>query len=272
MSEDYEYYDSYKEEKDLLLEYHQIDIDNLSVTNILGTGIDNVTRSQAVVKIMKMIETEKVHHVMCLNPYKVMRIKSNNDLNLISKTADMHIACGAGLQWASRMLKNPLKETISILSLMMDLVRVAELKEYSLFLVGAKPEIVEKAFFNIKKSFPKIRIVGRHGGYFNPEREKSVIEAMRKSEANIIFVGLGFPKEDQWVYKIKKEFSKTVFITIGGNIDIISGEIRKAPDYFMKNGTEWFYRIIAKPWRIGRLLRLLLFVLQITFKRIFSRS
>ena len=153
----------------------------------------------------------------------------------------------------------------------MDIVRIAELKEYSIFLVGGKPEIVEKAFFNIRKSFPKIRIVGRHGGYFSPEREKSVVEAMRKSEANIIFVGLGFPREEQWIYKIRKEFANTVIISVGGNIDIISGEVKKAPAFFMHRGLEWFYRIITRPWRYGRLIRIAMFFLQILSKRFFSK-
>ncbi len=271
MSDDSSYYSSYKEERDLVLEYNQIDIENTAIINILGTGIDNISRTQAIAKIIKMINSGKVHHVMCLNPYKIMRIKSNTDLNIIAKTADMHLASGAGIRWASKMFKTPLAERIPTLSLMMDIIRIAEIKEYTIFMVGAKPEIVEKAFFNIKKSFPKIRIVGRHGGYFSADREKSVIEAMRKSEADIIFVGLGFPKEDQWIYKIKREFNNTIFISIGGNIDTISGEIKKAPAYFMERGLEWFYRIITKPWRIGRLLRVALFYIMVIFKSIFSK-
>jgi N-acetylglucosaminyldiphosphoundecaprenol N-acetyl-beta-D-mannosaminyltransferase len=155
---------------------------------------------------------------------------------------------------------------------MMDIIRISEIKEYSIFLVGGKPEITERAFFNIKKSFPKIRIVGRHGGYFNPERERSVVEAMRKSEANIIFVGLGFPREDRWIAKIKGEFKNAVFIGIGGCIDVISGEVRKAPAFFIERGLEWFYRIITRPWRAGRLARVAFFFMMAVMKRLFSRK
>ena len=112
MPEEMSYYESYKE-KDLLLEYTEVDISNIPVINILDTGIVNITRIQAVAKIMDMVNAKKVHHVMCMNPYKIMRIKSNNDLNLISKKADMHLACGAGISWAARMLKTPLREVIS---------------------------------------------------------------------------------------------------------------------------------------------------------------
>lgn len=272
MPEDSHFYDSYKEDRDLILEYNQVSLDDAGVVNILDIGIDNFTRQQAVYKVTKMIEEKGVHHVITLNPYKLHRIKSNSDLRLISDRADMKIASGAGLQWAARRLRTPLVERIGILSFMMELIRLSEIKGYSIFLVGGKPETAEQSFFNIKKSFPKIRIVGRHGGFFDSDREKSVIEAIRKSEANIVFVGLGFPKEDKWISSIKHEFKNCVFISVGGSFDTISGEERKAPPWFMENGLDWFYRIITRPWRIGRLLRIGIFFLVVTVKGFFKKK
>jgi N-acetylglucosaminyldiphosphoundecaprenol N-acetyl-beta-D-mannosaminyltransferase len=265
------YYDSWKEDRDIVLEYNMVKLDDANVVSILTVPVDNVTRSQAIVKVVNMINGGGIHHVMLLNPYKIFRIRSNNDLKTMSGKASMHLACGAGIPWAARMLRNPIKERIAALSFIMELIRFAEIKEYSIFIVGGKPEVAEKAFFNIKKSFPKIRIVGRHGGYFNPEREKSVIEAMRKSEARIILVGMGFPLEDKWINEIKNEFSNTVFISVGGSIDVISGDIKKAPAMFMERGLEWFYRIITRPWRLGRLFIVTLYAGEVVFKRLFKK-
>ena len=270
MSDDQLYYSS--KEEDIILEYNQVSLEDANIVNILNVSIDNLTLQQAVYKIIKMVEDKGVHHVMALNPYKIMRIKANNDLRVISDKADMHIASGAGIQWAAKTLKKPIKERIPLLSFMMEIIRISEIKEFSIFLVGGKPEIAERAFFNIRKSFPNIRIVGRHGGYFDAEREKSVIEAIRKSEANIIFVGLGFPKEEKWIHKCKSEFKNAILISVGGSIDVVSGEIKKAPPYFMENGLDWFYRIITRPWRIGRLLRTILFFIRTLFKRLISKK
>jgi N-acetylglucosaminyldiphosphoundecaprenol N-acetyl-beta-D-mannosaminyltransferase len=272
MKDDNVYYDSYKEERDLVLEYNQVDLADVRITNIMGIGIDNLTRQQAVVRVMEMIRAGGVYHVISLNPYKIQRFKASADLRLICGAADMRLPAGAGIQWASRMLKTPVRERIDTLSLIMDIVRIAEIKEFSIFLVGGKPEITERAFFNIRKSFPKIRIVGRHGGYFSEDREKSVIEAMRKSEANIVFVGLGFPREDKWIHRIKGEFRNAVFISVSGSIDIISGEVKKAPAFFMERGLDWFYRIITKPWRIGRFMRTMLFFISVIFKKLFRKK
>jgi N-acetylglucosaminyldiphosphoundecaprenol N-acetyl-beta-D-mannosaminyltransferase len=201
-----------------------------------------------------------------MNPYKIMKTRSSSDLSVLINKTDMHLACGGGLMWASKKIRRPLKEQIPLLSFMMDIIRIAEIKEYTIFIVGGKPEIGEMAFFNIKKSFPKIRIVGRHGGYFSEDRELAVIEAIRKSEANIVFVGLGFPREDRWIHKVRNEFHNAVFISVGGSIDVISGEIKKAPPWFMERGLDWFYRIISKPWRIGRLMRVALYFIKVWLK------
>ena len=264
------YYDSYKEERDLILEYNQVSLDDANVVNILGLGIDNITGSQAVVRVLNMIKDGGVYHIVPINPYKLMRTRVSNDLNALINKADIHLPSGGGLMWAAKRLKKPLKEKVLLLSFMMDIVRIAEMKEYPIFIVGGKPEIAEMTFFNIKKSFPKIRIVGRHGGYFNKEREEAVIEAMRKSEARIFFIGLGFPKEDRWIQKIRKEFHNGVFISVGGSMDVIAG-IKKAPAYFMERGLDWFYRTISKPWRVARLFWTLLFFIKVTVKGFFAK-
>jgi len=265
------HYDSYKEERDLILEYNQVALDDANIVNILGIGIDNITRSQAVVRVMNMIRDGGVYHIVPLNPYKLMKTKSNVELSALINKADIHLPSGGGLFWAANKLGKPLKEKILLLSFVMDIVRIAEIKEYPIFIVGGKPEVAEMAFFNIRKSFPKIRIVGRHGGYFNKGREEAVIEAMRKSEARIFFIGMGFPKEDRWIQKIRKEFHNGVFISVGGSIDIISGSIKKAPAYFMERGLDWFYRIISKPWRVDRFFRTLSFFIRVTLKGFFTK-
>ncbi|MDA3901391.1 MAG: WecB/TagA/CpsF family glycosyltransferase [Spirochaetes bacterium] len=259
MSTEDVYYDSWKENRDLILEYNQVDLEDITVSNIKGIGVDNVSSKQAIVKVMQMIEHGGVHHVISLNPYKLIRYRANIDLNIIYGKASLKFASGAGVRKLSRIVRQPLKERIHFISFLMELIRMSEIKEYTIFLVGARPETTERAYANILKSFPKIRIVGRHGGYFNNQREQSVIEAIRKSEADLVFVGMGFPKEDKWIAKLRMSLQNSVIIGIGGSLDIISGENRKAPAYFMERGLDWFYRTITKPWRYGRLIRILFF-------------
>jgi N-acetylglucosaminyldiphosphoundecaprenol N-acetyl-beta-D-mannosaminyltransferase len=269
--EDGMYYDSWKENRDIILEYNQVNLDDVNIVNIFGLAVDNLTRDQSIVKTMGMIDNRGLHHIIFLNPYKILKIRFNSDLKLIYNKASMYLAGGAGIQWAAGKKGAGIKERIPVLSFIMDLIRIAEIKEYTIFLVGGRPEIVERAFSNIRKSFPKIRIVGRHGGYFSIGREEAIIEAIQKSEPDIILIGLGFPKEEQWIYKLKSELRHGVLIGVGGSFDIISGAIKKAPPFFMTRGLDWFYRIITRPWRIGRFLLLLLFYFYFFIKGIFKR-
>ena len=267
----YDTYDSYKEDRDIILDYNQVDLRDAGVSNILGMGIDNVTCMQACAKVIKMIEEGGVHHVIPLHPYKLIKFRSNNELNAIFNKASLKFASGSGIQWAAKMLKFPLKERIPLLHFLMELIRLSEIKEFTIFIVGGHTETAEKAFANIKKSFPNIRIVGRHGGYFNKQREQNVVEAIRKSEANIVLVGMGFPLEDKWISKFRAQFKNSVFISVGPCIDIISGENLKSPEYFTVRGLEWLYRIMIKPWRFFRFIRIIFFYIHVVLYRIFKR-
>jgi N-acetylglucosaminyldiphosphoundecaprenol N-acetyl-beta-D-mannosaminyltransferase len=267
-----QYYDSWKENRDLILEYNQVDLRDAGVSNIAGLGIDDVSFKQSIYKITKMIDDGGVHHVISLNPYKLVRYRANLDLNIIFSKASMKFATGKGVVKLAKMARKPIKEEIHFLGFLMELIRLSELKQYTIFLVGARPETTEKAYANILKSFPQIRIVGRHGGYFNSQREQSVIEAIRKSEANIILVGMGFPKEDKWIAKLKMYIQNAVIIGVGGSLDIISGENRKAPPYFMENGLDWLWRIISRPWRFVRLIRVGFLFVRVFFSRFFIPS
>lgn len=267
--DDDQLYDSWKDNRDLILEYNQVSLDDVSVSNIMTMGIDNLTAKQAIVKVMKMIEDGGVHHVISLNPYKLIRYRNNVELNVIYGKAALKFASGAGVRKLSRMCRMPLRERIHFISFLMELIRLSEIKEYTIFLVGAKPETAEKAYANIIKSFPNIRIVGRHGGYFSSARESSVIEAIRKSQASIVLVGMGFPREDKWIAKLKNHLQNAVIIGVGGSLDIISGENRKAPAWFMERGLDWVYRIITRPWMIFRLIRVLFFYVQTFFNKLF---
>ncbi len=85
-------------------------------------------------------------------------------------------------------------------------------------------------------------------------------------------MGLGFPKEDEWIYKLKNELKHGVIISVGGSIDIMSGIIKKAPPYFMTRGLDWFYRIITRPWRIGRFFMVMMFFANVIFKKLLKKK
>ena len=124
-----------------------------------------------------------------------------------------------------------------------------------------------KAKENIEKIFPKIKIIGYHDGYIEGEKEKEIIEEINKLQPNVLFVAMGHPKQEKWIYKHRKELKVDVAAGQGGTFDYEAGRIRRAPVVFQKLGIEWFWRLLMQPSRIVRMMALPVYLLKIVFTK-----
>jgi N-acetylglucosaminyldiphosphoundecaprenol N-acetyl-beta-D-mannosaminyltransferase len=259
-------HNSSKEERDYLLEYQSIDLSAIGKINILGVQVDNATTDEAVAKIANWIDTkESYHHVLFIDPPRLMKLRSGKKLHRITDKASMILAEGAGLSWASR---GELKGRVPVIAILMDLVRLAELKGYTIFMLGSKEDTIERVFFNLTRHFPKLRIVGRHAGHMNRQRELMVKEAIRKTSPDIILIANDFPEQEIWIENNTGFFGKSVVIGVSGAFDVLSGREKKAPDSFQLKGYTWLWRIIARPYRIFRMFRIIQFIIMVLFSRL----
>ena len=127
-----------------------------------------------------------------------------------------------------------------------------------IFLYGAKQEIVEKAAIELKAKYPKINIVGTCNGY---EDEEKAIEEIQKSKADIVFVGLGSPKQEEFIIKNKEKLETVkIIMPVGGSFDVISKSKKRAPKWMIKCNIEWLYRLIQEPKRIFRQTKLIKYI------------
>jgi N-acetylglucosaminyldiphosphoundecaprenol N-acetyl-beta-D-mannosaminyltransferase len=140
-----------------------------------------------------------------------------------------------------------------------------------IFFLGGRPSVTEGSYFNLKKSFPEMKVVGRHTGYFDNNREKAVLQAIRKTSPKVLLVGLGYPKELEWIRRNQKQLENMVVIGVGGSFDIMSGKAKKAPDFFQNRGLTWLYRIITRPYRLLAWWRMFLFYLFTLFFHLFKK-
>ena len=247
-------HNSSKEERDYVLEYQKIDISQKERVSILGVDIDNLTRDEAIAHILDFHKKkESFHHILFVDPIKLMVMRPGKKLNRIARKASLVLAEGGGIEWAASKLGFQLKERISIISLLMDLIRYSEKKELTLFFLGSKEDIIERLFFNLIRHFPEIRIVGRHSGYLHDARELMVKEAIRKTNPDVIIIGMDFPRQEVWIENNTGYFGKSIVIGVWGNLDTLSGQIKKAPDYFQLRGLTWLWRILARPYRFDKL-------------------
>lgn len=204
-----------------------------------------------------------------------MAAKDHENIRNIVNSADLVIPDGIGLIYGSKIRKKPLKERVTGFDLSMELLKIAEEDGYSLYLLGGKPGISEKAAKNIKIKFPALNIKGYHHGYFKGthlgmpghEEEKKVIEEINKLKPDVIFLGLGFPKQELWIEENKDKINSRIIIGNGGVMDILSGNSKRAPKIFIKLNLEWLYRLLSEPSRIKRQMAIPKFILNILFDK-----
>jgi len=231
--------------------------------DVLGIPVDAVTMKEAVEIVGRFIEEGGTHAIYTPNAEIIMQAQRDPELKEILKRADMLTADGAGVVLASRMLGNELPEKVSGVDLVQEVFRAYSKNGLRCFLFGAKPGVAEEAAVNIIKDHPGIVIAGCRNGYFSDEENDEIIDEINRTSPDILLVALGAPKQEKWICSNLERLNAKVCIGVGGTLDILSGRVQLAPEFFRKNGLEWLYRLCQQPRRAKRMLDLPRFILRV---------
>lgn len=218
---------------------------------ILHTVIDVLTVEETIERVKEYIDEGCGLHLMGVNADKINMLNENERLKTIVNGCGIINADGASVVLASKYLKKPLPERVAGIDLMLDLVQLASREHYKVFLLGAKQEIVEKTKAVLLDNNPGLEIVGIRNGYFKEENWGEVAEEIRKSGAQLVFVGITSPLKEYIVENFQKEqHLNCVFMGVGGSFDVISGSIPRAPIWMQKCNLEWLFRVMQEPKRL----------------------
>lgn len=218
---------------------------------ILHTTIDVLTVKQTIKMVKQYLDEGRGLHLMGVNADKINMLNENERLKAIVNGCGIINADGASVVLASKYLKKPLPERVAGIDLMLDLVRLASQEHYKIFLLGAKQEIVDKTKKVLLQKNPGLEIVGIRNGYFKEEDWSDVAEEIRKSGAQLVFVGITSPLKEYIVDNFQKEqHLDCVFMGVGGSFDVISGSIPRAPMWMQKCNLEWMFRVMQEPKRL----------------------
>lgn len=204
--------------------------------------------------------------IVTANPEIVMETRRNNTYKKIVQSADFVVPDGIGIILAAKHKKQPLIERIAGFDLMKDMLEFANESEAKCFFLGASEEVNKEAVSNIKRQYPGIKVTGRHHGFFD-KSDAAIVNLVKDGEPDFIFVALGFPKQEEWIYENLPAFSKGIFMGVGGSLDVFAGKVKRAPDFWIKLNLEWLYRIIKQPFRWKRMLPIVKFMWLIYTKR-----
>ena len=159
------------------------------------------------------------------------------------------------------MLGTPLKEKTPGIEFAAHLMERMAAEGASLYLLGAKPGVAEKAAVRLAEKYPGLRIAGTHDGYF--QEDGPIIAEIAASGADVVFVCLGAPKQERWMAKNGPATGAHLLCGLGGSLDVFAGVVERAPKFWSDHGLEWFYRLCKEPRRIGRMMKLPLFLVHV---------
>ena len=233
--------------------------------DVLGVGFDSLTPEQAVEEGMRLLHAPGAHYVVTPNPEIVEACRGDGAVMDAVNGADLVLADGIGVIYGAKILGTPLPGRVTGISFAQGLMeRMAESGE-TLFLLGAKPGYAQQAAENLVRQYPGLRIVGTNDGYFKDDAP--IVEKIRASGAQAVFVCLGAPKQELWMVKNGPATGAHLLVGLGGCLDVFSGNVKRAPVLFQKLGMEWFYRLCREPRRIGRMMKLPLFLVHAAGER-----
>ncbi|MGN1299125.1 MAG: WecB/TagA/CpsF family glycosyltransferase [Candidatus Scatovivens sp.] len=237
--------------------------------SILGVKIDNITLEESGLRTKQLIENsnKSCKIIVAPNTEFVMCAQKDKEFFEILKTAELATPDSIGIILGAKLQNKRFKQRIPGQAYFREVLRMAELEGWSIYILGGTEQVIDKAVINIKKDFPKVNIIGYHEGYFIKDSEEDVIEEINKLKPNVLFVAMGAPKQEKWIFKNRNILKVDVAAGQGGTLDYEAGNIKRAPKFIQKIGMEWLWRLILQPSRIIRMRVLPIFLIKILFKK-----
>jgi len=228
--------------------------------NIRGVLFNNVTLEEAVSYLVSSLEDGKQTALFTPNSEIVQNCIENPELYDVINSGELIIPDGIGVVKAGRILRTPFKGgKVAGIEVGEELIRRLAGGDHKVFFLGGKPGVAEAAADSLTKKYPGIQFAGFSDGYFSKEGEEndSVIEKINSTDADVLYVCLGAPTQEKWIYANRARLKNIkIMLALGGSLDGYAGNVKRAPKIFIKLGLEWFYRLLCEPWRFKRMLKL----------------
>lgn len=217
--------------------------------------IDRVTMAEAVLEVCRLARGKAPTYVVTPNVDHVVKLQKDQDFFAIYQKAALSLADGMPLVWVSRWAGKPLPERVTGADLFLEVCRAAADQGLRVYLLGSATQaIVETAAQQLVGRFPGLRIVGAVSPSFgfekNDAESQDLIRAIRAAQPDILFVGVGAPKQEKWVARYLTDLHVPVSLGVGASFDFVAGSVKRAPVWMQKTGLEWFYRFLKEPRRM----------------------
>lgn len=239
--------------------------------NVRGVNFDSVDLQEALDLCIDHLNSGDAPFVIHTPNSEIVQLCiEKREYYEIINSADLIIPDGVGVILASKIKKTPLKKgKVAGIELCEKLAEYAAREGIPVYFLGGKPSVAEAAYDALAAKYPGLVCAGASDGYFKKQGEESdaVIEKINASGAGILFVCLGCPAQEVWMYENRGKIKVRLMGGFGGSFDVFSGSVKRAPKLFIKLGLEWLYRLLKEPSRIGRMMKLPKFLIGTLFSK-----
>lgn len=219
----------------------------------LGNLTIDVCGTQDVLKEMDIrLQKREKTTVYFLNAHCYNIAQKDEEYRTILNNVDMLLNDGIGVQLGAKFYGIHFKENLNGTDFIPKLLNLASQKEYTVFLLGSSPGTAESAAKNLYTSFPRLRIVGCHHGFFDEKENHQIIQEINNISPDILIVGRGVPIQEKWIANNKNKINASIMLGVGAFIDFTSGRIPRAPRVVRAIKMEWLFRLLLEPNRMWK--------------------
>ena len=218
--------------------------------------VDRVTFDGALARVTGLVEGQRGGIVFTPNVDHVVLASEDARFRAAYAAADVSVADGMPIVWASHALGQPVPEKISGSDLVPRLMALAETKGWRVYLLGGSTRVAAAALLRLGLLHPKLELVGTASPRIDlaePEGARAaVLDGIRASRPDLVLVCLGAPKQELWIHEVAAALRPAVLLGVGAAVDFLAGTTRRAPRWMSQVGLEWAYRLAREPRRLWR--------------------
>jgi N-acetylglucosaminyldiphosphoundecaprenol N-acetyl-beta-D-mannosaminyltransferase len=220
--------------------------------DVLGCEIDRFDMREAVGRCEAYVASRSRAQHMAVNVAKIVSSRSDAELQRLINGCDIVTADGQAVVWASRLLGDPLPARVAGIDLMLELLALADRRGYRVYILGARPEVLERAVARLRQRYAGMTIAGYRDGYFSETHEPEVAAQIRGARPDLLFVAMSSPQKELFLGRWGPHLDVPFSMGVGGAIDILAGVTRRAPRPVQRLGLEWAFRLAQEPRRLAR--------------------
>lgn len=220
--------------------------------SILNASFDRVTLEETLERAMQHVRNGRRGWICTVNVAVLMMMRESPFLQSFADRAAFVVADGQPLVWAAPLFGGSLPERVAGVELVTELSRRAAREGVGIYLLGARRDIVDAVARRLADEVDGLKLGGVADGYFSAEQAPARARAVRESGAQILFVGMGVPRQELFLDENWEELGVNLAVGVGGSFDVLAGIRARAPDVIQRIGMEWVFRLVQEPRRLAR--------------------